>query len=219
MPARHFAEMQVADAGANKPFHFVADLIKHAANLAVQALLQHDTDAGRPDRLQAREPGAFAIEKNAVEQFLTELRIPAVIKRDFIFLLHFVTRMCELLREIAVAREEKQSFGLGIEPADTKKAAEFCRQQIVNRIGRVRIAPGGNEPGGVVQYDGQRFGPPNELVIDFDVIAVFDLSAEVGAWLAVDCNPAAGDQLVAMPTRAESGGGEEAIEAQEAVID
>jgi hypothetical protein len=62
MAARHIAEAQVADAGANEPFHFVADLVKHAANLAVQTLLQDDAQPGGPDRLQAREPGAFAIE-------------------------------------------------------------------------------------------------------------------------------------------------------------
>ena len=42
MTARYFAEPQMADAGAEEPFHLIANLVKHAANLAVQALLQDD---------------------------------------------------------------------------------------------------------------------------------------------------------------------------------
>ena len=65
--------------------------------------------------------------------------------------------MGEMLREIAVAREEEQAFSLGVEPADVEEPGKFRRQQIVDRVGRVRVASGGNEPGRLVQNDGQRF--------------------------------------------------------------
>jgi len=213
MAAWHVAEAKVADAGANEPFHFVTDLVKHAANLAVQTLLQDDAQPGGPDRLQAREPGAFAIKKNSIEQLLAALRIPATIECDLVFLLHFVARMGEVLGEVAVARQEKQSFGLGVEPADIEKPTEFRRQQIINRVGRVWIVAGGNEAGRLVQDDGERFGSPNGFAADLDVIAVPDLRAEIGAWLAVDGDAAFRDELVAMPARAEPGGGEKTIEA------
>ena len=123
--------------------------------------------------------------------------------------------MGELLREVAVARQEKQSLGLGIEPSDVEETDKLRRQQIINCIGRVRVAARGNEAGRFVQDDRQGFGPPNESAADFDVIAVFDLRAEIRARLAVDGNASFRDQLVAMPARAEPGGGEEAIEAHE----
>ena len=66
--------------------------------------------------------------------------------------------MGELLGEIAVAREKEQPFGLGVESADVEEPGKFCRQQIVNRVGRVRIAPGGNETRRLVQDDGQNLG-------------------------------------------------------------
>ena len=213
MPARHFAEVQMADAGANEPLHVVADFVKHAADLAIQALLQDDAHPGRSDRLQAREPGAFAIEKNTVEQLLAAFRIPAPIERNFVFLLDLVARMGELLGEIAVARQEKQSLSLRIEPADIEKAAELRRQQIVDRVGRVRVAAGGNEPGRFVQDDSERFGAPDWFVANLDVVAVFDLRAEIGAGLAVNGDAAFCDQLVAMPARAEPGGSEETVKA------
>jgi len=40
--ARHFAKSQLADAGADKALHFIAELVKHPADLAVQPLLEND---------------------------------------------------------------------------------------------------------------------------------------------------------------------------------
>ena len=48
---------------------------------------------------------------------------------------------------------------------------------------------------------------------NLDVIALFDLRAEIRARLTVDRDAAFRDQLVAVPARAEPGGGEETIEA------
>jgi len=64
-----------------------------------------------------------------------------------------------------------------------------------------------------VQHDGQRFRSPDKSVTNFDVIAVFDLRAEIRARLAVDGDAALRDQLVAVAARAKPRGGEEAIEA------
>ena len=45
--ARHFAKSQMADARADKALHFVAEFIKHPADLAVQPLLEDDPQTGR----------------------------------------------------------------------------------------------------------------------------------------------------------------------------
>jgi hypothetical protein len=42
MAAGQIAEPEVADANANKPFHFVTDLVKHATDLPVDALSQNN---------------------------------------------------------------------------------------------------------------------------------------------------------------------------------
>ncbi len=68
-----------------------------------------------------------------------------------------------------------------------------------------------------MQHDGQRFRSPDKSVTNFDVIAVFDLRAEIRARLAVDGDAAFRDQLVAVPARAEPRGGKEAIEAHGAL--
>ncbi len=53
------------------------------------------------------------------------------------------------------------------------------------------------------------------LAVDFDMVAFAGLNAEIGADLAVDCDPAGGDQFIAMPARTEPGRGEETIKAHE----
>lgn len=213
MRARHFAEVKVANPSSDEPFHFVADFIKHAADLAVQALAQDDPHLGRADRLEAGETGAFAIEKNPVEQFLRKLRIPAPIERDLVFLLHLIARVGELLREIAVARHEEETLRLGVEPADIEEPAELRREEIVDRVGRVRVAPGRDEAFRLVQDDGEGLGAPNDAVANLDVVALLDLGGKIGHRLAIDRDPAFGDQVVAMPARAEPGGSEETIKA------
>lgn len=122
-----------------------------------------------------------------------------------------------MLREIAVARQEEQTFGLRVEAADVEEARKLRRQEIVDRIGGVRIAPGGNETGRFVEQDGQAFFLPNEFMIDLDVGALVNLGAEVSAQLPVDGDPPGGDQLVALPARAEASSGKEAVEAQGAL--
>ena len=178
----------MAQSRADEAFYFVADFVKHPANLPVHSLVQNDAEPGRPDLLHAGEPGALAVEKNSGVQFLRELRFPKTIEGDLILFLHFVARMSEVLREIAIAREQEKTFGLRVEPADIEEAGEFCGQQIVNRIGGVGIAARGNEPRRFMQRDGHALRRPNESMTDFYVIVRLYLGAEIGAGPAVNRN-------------------------------
>ena len=75
--ARHFAKTQVTDASADKSLHFIPDFVKHPANLTVQALLENDAEAGRSNRLHPREPGAFAVEKDAFDAAFPQASDPS----------------------------------------------------------------------------------------------------------------------------------------------
>ena len=54
MAARQIAEPQPSDPNSDEPFHFVTDFVKHPADLAIEALLQHYSKAGRAELLHAR---------------------------------------------------------------------------------------------------------------------------------------------------------------------
>ena len=133
--------------------------------------------------------------------------VPRPIERDLIFLFDFITRMGQPLGEIAVVREEEEAFGLGVEAADVEKTRQMRRQQIEDGVARVRIAPGRNKSGRLMQHDVEPALAVDEFAGDFDVIALAWLGAEVGADLAIDRDAAGRDQFIAMPARPETGCG------------
>jgi hypothetical protein len=108
--------------------------------------------------------------------------------------------MGELLREVAVIRQQKKAFTLRVEAPDIEKAREFWRQQIENCVARERIASSRNKPSRFVQRDCQGTLEMNEPAIDFDMIALGRLSTKIGADASVDGDAASGDQLVTLST-------------------
>ena len=139
MSARQIAEAELADPRANEPLHFVSDLVKHPANLAVNALSQDDSQSDRLDRMDSVQPRALTVEHDSLEEFRRESRIPGTIESDLVFLLDLVTGMGQALREVAVVGQEKEALGLGIEPADVKEARQMRGEQIEDGVPSLRI--------------------------------------------------------------------------------
>ena len=119
--------------------------------------------------------------------------------------------MRQALCEIAIIREEQQTFGLGVQAPNVEQPRKFCWQQIKHSVAHLRILPGRNESGGLVQHDGERRGKVNEFAIHLDVVAPAGLHAEVSASFTVDSDPARRDQFIAVPARTDTGGGEETV--------
>ena len=94
--------------------------------------------------------------------------------------------MREPLREVAVIRENEESFALGVEPANIEKPRELWRQQIEDRVPRVRILSRGNKTRGFVERDMKWSFRADKFAPDFDVIVLRWLHAEVGAHPAVN---------------------------------
>ncbi len=124
--------------------------------------------------------------------------------------------MRELLREVAVVRENEQAFALRVETTDMEEPRKFRRQQIENRIACVRVLAGGDKPFRFVQQNVNRPFWPNEFAIYLNVIAFVRLDTEVGANPTVNRYTASRDQFVALPPRTDTGRGEKTIEAQNA---
>ena len=198
MSARQIAEPQGPDARPHQSLHLVADPIKHAADLAVNALAENHAHPDRRGRKELLDARSLAIEHDSAQEFGCERRVPRTVEGDLVFFFDFVTWMREPLREIAVVGENEQAFGLRIQPSDIEQPREFWRQKIEDGVPRVRVGAGGNETDRFVQNDVK---PPlgvDEFIADFDVIAVLRLGAEISAGAAVNGHPARGDELVAM---------------------
>ena len=76
----------------------------------------------------------------------------------------------------------------------------------------MRISPSGDESGGLMEHDGERWGDPNKFAIHFNVIATAGLRAEVRAGFTVDSDPPRRDQFIAIPARSGTGCGEKTIQ-------
>jgi len=140
-----------------------------------------------------------AIERNSAFQFRSKRRIPWSVERDLIFLVHFETRMTELLRQFAVIRQKQQTLSLRVQTSDREEVGKFSWYEIKDGVTRVRILSSRNESGGFIQHDRQRRSGVNKLIIDFDVVARSWLRTEVCANFAIDCDAAGSDQFIAMP--------------------
>ena len=140
MSARQIAKPQIADPDTHEAFHFVAIRVKHTANLAINSLMQDHAQTGWCERLEPRDYGALAVEKNSAQQFRRKRRIPWPIQSHLIFFLNLVARMREPLREVPFVCENEEAFALRIEAADIEETRKLRGKKMKNRVARVEIA-------------------------------------------------------------------------------
>jgi hypothetical protein len=206
-------QTQASDPGPDKFLHLIANLVKHPANLPVDALPEDNLKACSLYRMDLVDSSALSVEHHAIDQFPREGRIPGMIQGDLIFLFDFVARMGEALRQVAVVGQDQQAFRLGIEPADIKEAREFRRQEIENSVARIRIGTRRNKTSRLIEDNVERAFSADKFAADFDVVVLRGLRAEISANPAVDRDATLSNQLVAMPPRADTGGGEKTVQA------
>jgi hypothetical protein len=218
VPVRQIGKPEIPEANTHEMFDAVPNSFKHAANLSIYSLVQHNAQTRGRNGVKPHDFCSVAVEKNSAQQFWREGWLPRVIQRHFIFLIDLESRVSKSLREFAIVRKQKQTFSLRVETTDIEKAGKFPWKQIEDFIARVRIFPGRNESGGFVQHDGKSGSGTNKFAVDFDVVVCGWLCAEVCADLTVDGDTTLRDQLITMSPRTNTGSGEEAIQAHGAFV-
>jgi hypothetical protein len=214
MSARQIAKPKISDANPDKMFDMVPDGFKHAANLAVYSLPQYNPQTCGRDGAKSRNFRSLAIEKNSAQQFRRECVVPWPIQSHFIFLVDFMARVREPLRQFAIICEEKQTFSLRVQAPDVEEAGKFLWKQIKDGVARVLIFSGRDKSRRLVQDDGKCRSGSNEFAIDFNVVVRARLCAEVGADFTVYGDATRCDQFITISARSNAGGGEKAIETQ-----
>src|SRR6266550_3466124 len=200
MPGRQIAEPKISDTNAEKSFDAVSDGFEHAPNLPIYSLPQDNAKTRRREGTKLRKFRALAVKNDSAQQLWSKRRIPRSIQRDLIFLVDLETGVGEPLRQFAIVSQKQQTFSLRIETPDIEKSREFFGQEIKDRVARVEIFSSRNESARFMQHNRQRRNGANKFIIDFDVVARCWLRTEVCADLAIDCDAARSNQLIAMPT-------------------
>ena len=93
MTARQVAKPKVSNANTDESFHAVTDGFEHAANLAINSLLQDNAQADRRHAVEPRNSCSLTVEKNSAQQLRRKLAFPRPIQCHFVLLLNFVTWM------------------------------------------------------------------------------------------------------------------------------
>src|SRR6266480_356963 len=163
--------------------------------------------------MKTRDFGLLSVEKKSPQQFRRERWVPRPIQRHLIFLVDFITRMCEALRECAITCEKKQTLSLRVQTPDVEEPGKFLWKQIKDSVARVRIFSGRNKSRWLIQHDRKRRSDANKFAIDLDVVIRARLCAEVCADFAVDGDATRCDQLITMPARSDASGREKTVKA------
>jgi len=200
MPAGQIAEPKISHSNAQEMFDAVPHGLEHAANLPIYSLPQDNAKTRMREGTKLRNLRALAIKNNSTQQLRGERRIPRSIQCDLIFLVDLKTGVGEPLGQFAIVRQKQQTFSLRIKTSDIEELRKFFGQEIKDSVTRVAIFSSRNESARFVQQDRKGWSGANKFIIDFDVIARPWLRTEVCADLAIDCDAAPGDQLIAMPT-------------------
>jgi hypothetical protein len=110
---------------------------EHAANLAISALEEsdfQDTDFGVSLMDAHSRRSCFAVVKrDAIAEFLEHIRRGNAAHVDMVSFGNRVTWVGQLHGEFRIVREDQQSLGVRIEPANGKKPGQTFRQKIVDR--------------------------------------------------------------------------------------
>jgi hypothetical protein len=212
MPAWQIPQPQIPDASAHQPFRPKPKALEHAANLPVDPLLEDNSQFRGRDLPHLRGVRAFAIKHNAVDQFLHKIARDAPIQSHFVFLFNFESRLGQTLGKVTIVSQQKQTFALRVEAAHVIERGEFRRQQIENGIARVRIAPGANEPGRLIQRQVKVGALANEPAIHFDVIARRRLKMKIDARFPIHRYTAGRDEVIRSAPGGYARSGKESIE-------
>ena len=89
--------------------------------------------------MKTRDFGSLSVEKKSPQQFRRERWVPRPIQRHLIFLVGFITRMCEALRECAITCEKKQTLSLRVQTPDVEEPGKFLWKEIKHGAARMLI--------------------------------------------------------------------------------
>ena len=122
MPTLQIGKPKISESNTDKMFNAIPNSFKHAANLPIDSLLQHNAQTRGRDGVKLYNFCSLAVEKNSAQQFRGECEVPRPIQRHLIFLVDLVTRMCKSLRQLAVVCQKNQTFSLCVQTADVEEA-------------------------------------------------------------------------------------------------
>ena len=192
----------------------MVDLAQHALDLVLAAFADDDLHGGgtglhtlrghgfslaRVDDATDCRLARAVVELDAAAEWFQVSIGQLAIHECLVGLIDMLAGMQQVLRKVAVGREEQQSRGVAVQAAHRKEPRKaVARDQVGHTRALLRVAHGGEVAGRLVEH--QVYGALVELdghAVDLNVIVVdIDLGAQLGRDLAVDGHAASGHQVL-----------------------
>jgi hypothetical protein len=211
------SEPQRAVGGAVQREHVQPDGLAHASHLTVAPLVDRNLERtaavdGQPPHARGRAADA-GLELDASGQTLELALVGRRVDAHTVDLLDAVARVHQVVRQLAVVREQQQSARVGVEAPDRKQATPR-RQEFADRAAALGIVERGDDADRLVEREVAKRGRHRQRSPgDLDPVAAgLDLRPELAHDLAVDANATFLDQLVTFAARAEPALGKQLVE-------
>ena len=187
-----------------------SDGLAHLADLPEAALvddqLDHDRVESGIDAAHPRRPGDEALVEAHTAGEPAELIATGLLREaDAVDLLHAVARVHQLVREIAVVREQQQATGVRVETPDGVHA-RTARHELADRATAFGIVERRDHTDGLVEdvVHELRATADRTAVHGHVVSLLVDAHADLTHRLAIDPDAALDDELVTLPARADT---------------
>lgn len=219
---QQIAERKPAHGNAFELVNLVAQLRKHATNLAILAFVEnHFQDCALFVLTSERHALGmnFSLgQAYALAESLEQLGRRYARNLHEVFFLDTVARVGEKVRELAVVREQDEAFARTIKTPDGEETT-ITGHEIDDARPAGRVVVGCHHADWLMEqiHDAPRIGEP--LPVDTNLLgARIDLRAERGDDLAIDLHAAGGDKLLAGSTTSQTGCSQHLLEPLEPVV-
>jgi len=192
-----------------EPDHGMSHVVEHAPHLALPAFVDRDIDPGvrffLPDLSDLGRSGLAVLQKDACFQRSDGAVFEHALDLHQIGFGKFMFGMRDQVGEIPVVRQEQETLGIVVQPADRVYADLDAFKQIVHRGPSLGIGHGRHKTRGLVQHDIRRrlFGI-DEFAVNLDMVFVrIGLGSQFGHDRSVHPHPALGNKLFRSAARCD----------------
>ena len=209
---------QGADAHAHKFFDAQAKAGEHLADLALQALFEHDAGTSRRKAGDVLGLGLAFRNADAFQELKEHGVVEVLVECDPVFLFDARLGVRELLSQRAVVRQQQQTFRIGVEAAHVIDVPIARRDQVVDRAVRTLSLAAADEAARLVQEQNDVFFRQRAAAVYLYKIG--RKHAHTGRFddVTVQFNAAFGNQAVGGAARFVAAGGKELVDADAAFV-
>jgi hypothetical protein len=206
-PRLHLLVPQRSDRDAHEPLHGVARTSEKLAHLVGLPLADHDPPprvearGGRPHQGDLAGHHPLAVDDGTPPEPLHLGVVRRSPDLDQVLLEHAVARVCNAKGELAVVREDDQSFGVVVEASDRiDLLRDLAAQQVDDRRPSLGVVRRRHHGGGLVQQDvAQPLGGAQPLAVDLHGVAREVSLVPECCGAPVDGDAAVADVLLGLP--------------------